>query len=1050
MRRIVNSIEVTLRSKSAGAALVATLSILVLVVILIVGFFSVVKTERVSANSNFESLRARTFANIGADNAVALIREATEAGSAQGKFWASQPGKITVFNADGTVDDANSRFLYPTNATSGTVNLNQAGFSGAPPIATAESVLAGDAPSMVVNWVSVLENPLSPASGSNKVVGRYAFWVDDETAKLNLNTADGTSKYGYSSFGAGTPTEVSLTALKVDGASPSITEAKALASRSGARYDSSIPSRPFNTASEALQVPGIPSTFVQENSFNITHYNRSPELNIFGEPRINLITTTLDTHGNILDATLGDYFTTPDNSRTLLKGTALMSVYPTSSQLPLFTAPGVSRALPQYFEGEHAGNALKTTGDYYAMGMRIARYLKGFDSQGNKIKWPVFPGADSDGFAGKYTDRQIDSIALQILTLLQKGTFADQFRGYAIPYVMPKGFLSGKLVCGLGLAPRANEILVRIETLAGSPPSIKINIVIEWYLPKEFGGVLPASAVTSWQYGLPYNSGYGNVLNAADSPKRTVLNQIIPGGSSPLGGYWMDNLMTVHDQDGDSAGIDFCGNDPSISDPDPVRSSKYHPSAGGKGTGPQTGRIWPIFEMRGLSQSSWNAGDYHASRNFGYDRLYPMKEGTKSITLGGGLTIGAHNESGSSLAGFNINPVPLDSYRGPFTGESLSDTAVRAAVLDAVIPLPKITIPVPGAVTIHMQVADPMVNSFPGDWVVTVDPPSSEITMRIPTNDLPNSYTDGQNTLAKPNATNHGDPQSFWWPPQSLSAPKSQRFPSVGFLQYLRTGIMPSKANEFNPISQQKGTPYQMLNFAPSTDASQKTAGGKSYPDWAMLDLFTVPASLQPVAPSLPDPIRLTWGGATSGRLNANTVPLPFSSVSRLIPLQSMLKGISVSSSYDAAGNPVPTTIDEGAIAAAVNQYSSSLGRPLMMPAEICNVPEVAAYLYHDVAPEARSRNDLVRQIVGNLTTCSNTFSIWTIGQVIKKAPRNTNYGSYETGDTIIGESRMQLLVERVLDYGPDGVPGTADDPSMSYHALPYKFRVIEARDVTN
>jgi hypothetical protein len=30
-----------------------------------------------------------------------------------------------------------------------------------------------------------------------------------------------------------------------------------------------------------------------------------------------------------------------------------------------------------------------------------------------------------------------------------------------------------------------------------------------------------------------------------------------------------------------------------------------------------------------------------------------------------------------------------------------------------------------------------------------------------------------------------------------------------------------------------------------STDPSQQTAGGSSYPDWAMLDLFTTPADLQ-------------------------------------------------------------------------------------------------------------------------------------------------------------------------------------------------------------
>jgi len=258
------------------------------------------------------------------------------------------------------------------------------------------------------------------------------------------------------------------------------------------------------------------------------------------------------------------------------------------------------------------------------------------------------------------------------------------------------------------------------------------------------------------------------------------------------------------------------------------------------------------------------------------------------------------------------------------------------------------------------------------------------------------------------------------------------------------------------------------LNFSPSTDSSQQTDGGTSYPDWAMLDLFTVPASLQPVASPMPGPVHFTWGGATSGRLNANLPVLPFSSVSRLVPLQSLFKGIQVSNSYDDAGAPVVATVDEAELAAAVQEYLTQLDRPLMMPAEICNVPEVASWLYEGVPAGARSRNDLVRQILGNLTTRSNTFSIWAAGQVIRKIRRNTQYGIWEDGDLVAGESRMQIVVERVLDDGADGVPGNSQDPGADgivgtpddpvdtlYHPamvypLPYKFRIISIREVNN
>ena len=1060
-----------------GSALVITLSILVLVTILVLGIMTISRTERITASSYFETRRAKSLGMMGVDNATALIRQACEAGSQTGKFWASQPGKITVFNGNGTVDAASSRFLFSTNAGGDSVNLNQAGFSGTAPIASSNSLGTNAPPSMSASWETVLQDPSAPASATNRIVGRYAYWVDDESAKLNVNTADGTAKYAASSFGPGTPTEVSLTALKSGGADIFATSAEAISTRSGARYASSASPRPFNDPSEILDANGVSADVVADNNFNITHYSRSPNLNIFGEPQIPLLTTTTSVGGAVLNAMLGAYGTLNNNTLTGL-GRPLACTYPLASQLPAFTAPAtawapaISKPLPQYFQAEHSGNAFTAaspTSSDYEMGMRIARYLKGYNSQGAAIQWPVFPGASPSGFSGKYTDRQIDSIALQIVGMLKKGTFADHYRGYAIPYIMKQGFLSGKLVRGLALAPRINEILIQITTIAGSPPMFNMKIWIETYFPKEFEGAIPAGRVNSWFYGGGAATP-GKVLNMQDAPGIALANASVdPAKPSPFGGFWMDNMIKVFDQNGGSAGIDFCGNNPNVADPDP-RSAAYHPLAAGKGTGPIPNAVWPILMMYKLApNAAWNPGDYHSSCNYGVASYYPMKDGTTSISLGGGLAIRATTESSTSY-GYAIDAVPLDCLRGDFTGESLADASVQTAVLDAVLPLPNITIPVPGTRWIHMHVADPLVNSFPGDWVITFDPPASEITMQQPTGNAPVSYTDGQNTIAKPAVG--ADPQAIWSPPQNTAKPKSNRFPSTGCLQYLRTGLMPDPANEpsdprYVSGNKPKGTPYRALNFSPSTDASQQTVGGTSYPDWAMLDLFTTPATFQPLASPLPDAIQLTWGGATAGQINPNSAILPFDSIARRTPLESVFKGVQVSASYDAAGNPVSSSVDESALAEAIRTYVTGLGRPLMLPGEICNVPEVANFLYAGSA-SSKSRNDLVRQVVGNLATRSNTFSIWAIGQVIKKAAGNTDYGAFQTGDAVAGESKWNVLVERGLDFGADGVPGnsqnpgadgavgTPDDPvdpvyhpAMAY-PLRYKYRVISAREVTN
>ncbi len=1089
------SIRVENRRETASA-LVITLSVLVLVTILVVGIMAIARTERVSANSHFETRRAKSLAMMGVDNATALIRQAVDAGSQPGNFWASQPGKVTVFQADGTVDATLGRFLFSTNAGGTNVNLNQAGFGGIAPIASSNSVGTNATPAMAVSWETVLQDPSSPASATNRIVGRYAFWVDDESAKLNVNTADGTQKGTTNSFGPGAPTEASLTSLKTGGTTNiSATTAASISTQSGARYSNSVTPRAFNDASEILQVSGSATNVVADNNFNTTAYSRAPELNIFGEPKIYLMTAT--TNAVPLNANTGVYaYSGSGATPSAVTGASLSQVYPMSSatagfnQLPNFTyrpngaAADVTARLPQFFQDQsRAGNGQKfsTTSldaakQDYDLGMRIARYLKGFNSQGAGITWPTFPGSGTTGFAGKYTDRQIDSIALQILSFA-KASYVDHFRKFSIPYVMPKGFLSGKLVNGLSRGPRANEIVIDVTTVAGNPPKVSMAIYIEWFLPKEFSGIDIDGDVASWFYG---NGNYMTFLNLQDAVQLSISGVIT--GASPLGGFWTDNMLTFLDQNGQPAGVDLFGNDPSADDPDQVRAHLYHnPSSLPNdtqlpGSGPIPGRHSPMLFMLSpmgwYSAASptqiWKPGEYRVSKNQNETGLFPMKAGVTSLKLGGGLAFGLHTASGGEFGGWNVNPVPLDSLRGQFMGESLSDASVRAAVLEAVIPMPNVTIPIPGSVRIHLQVADPLVNSFPGDWVATVNPPASEITMRIPPGRDPIVYTDGRNSIAAPSASGGGDPLASWWPEQSVSIPKSQRFPSSGFLQYVRTGLMPDKTADALPLSQQHGTPNRILNFAPSTAASQQTDGGTSYPDWAMLDLFTVPAALQPLGSPAPAPVQLTWGGATAGRVNVNSAILPFSGVARTVPLEGIFKGIQTSTSYDASGNPIQATVDEVALAAAINQYLVALGRPLMLPGEVCNIPEVAAYLYTGVGNAARSRNDLVRQIVGNLTTRSNTFSIYALGQVIKKAAGNTDYGTVQPGDNVMGESKLKVVVERVLNYGADGVPGntqnpgtdgvvgTPDDPvDAVYHPamtypLPYKYRVVSVREIVN
>ena len=139
--------------------------------------------------------------------------------------------------------------------------------------------------------------------------------------------------------------------------------------------------------------------------------------------------------------------------------------------------------------------------------------------------------------------------------------------------------------------------------------------------------------------------------------------------------------------------------------------------------------------------------------------------------------------------------------------------------------------------------------------------------------------------------------------------------------------------------------------------------------------------------------------------------------------MEAVLNGVKINQNLTGAGtNAVFTggsTVDATAIAQAIEAYLRTNG-PLRMPAEICNVPEIAALR----ATNNPTRNDLVRQIVGALTTQDNVFSVWTAGQTIQKKRGNTQYDEFETGDNVLAEVRLHFIIERYLDPGPDGVYG--------------------------
>lgn len=147
-----------------GAALILTLLVIVLLVVIVTGFLSTTRVEQMAArNYSFQS-QARQMAMLGVQRAVAQMNLALTNFAAATNV-VSQPGRIIV---DGTTNVLSSAAL--TGVSSSNVNLNESGI-----IHTNTNA-------------SLFRAPLFNVTNSTgQTNGRYAFWIDDEGSKANLN-----------------------------------------------------------------------------------------------------------------------------------------------------------------------------------------------------------------------------------------------------------------------------------------------------------------------------------------------------------------------------------------------------------------------------------------------------------------------------------------------------------------------------------------------------------------------------------------------------------------------------------------------------------------------------------------------------------------------------------------------------------------------------------------------------------------------------------------------------------------------------------------------
>lgn len=165
-------------SPKHGAALIVTLLVLVLLVVIVTGFLSTTRVEQMASRNFTYQAQAQQMAMAGVQKAIAQLNNAFSNNASVTNFT-TQPGLIL----------SNGQPIYLSSASvanSGTdkidLNISNVNLIHSNNFASNTSVYW--APLVLLSNVS---------NGKTNLAGRYAYWIDDEGTKSNLNAVGGYS-----------------------------------------------------------------------------------------------------------------------------------------------------------------------------------------------------------------------------------------------------------------------------------------------------------------------------------------------------------------------------------------------------------------------------------------------------------------------------------------------------------------------------------------------------------------------------------------------------------------------------------------------------------------------------------------------------------------------------------------------------------------------------------------------------------------------------------------------------------------------------------------
>jgi hypothetical protein len=1040
----------TNRRNQRGIALVLTLAILLIATILVVGFVTSMRTERQAAASIANNANAMMIAQATVDHAITILdknipQPVPPGGSiANPTNWTISPGLLTTITGTAAPIQIPLSSGAPAPAPAVNAELNVPMLSG-----SGYTILPTSA-SMQVAWIPMLKDPSSASSGNNQIVGRYAFWIDDENSKINVNTAYGKpatagsySTINTNSYTYGVPSFViPIPAPPAPLTIPTVDNPYSLGHPSSVGLDVLSGINRDTLWADRLQrqlySPSEISRYgvnYEQNKFWITTLSRDPEFNVFGKSRIFIADSTFQSPVTNLGS-VGFAFAPESSSTvaTLRDPNELLTFHgdgngPTSTSIDPAKNPTVAAVteIARFLNTPWPGYQ-HTFVEKWSTTPGIA------DDRGRReaqqVAWNIYGMADSAANEitnGEWSNQtpvavQPAPAPIRFAAMLWDGPKVDatwpssrilpQTRS---PYVnkMAISFIATQFT-----RPNSGTFVSEPPTLKGTTKYVvNVRLAPQIYLPLGYQGTqyfnTSTGAADSWRVG-------------DDVIYLTHLEATIDDGSGAGGRRVIWSSETPADD-----------------------GSLYHDQTGGTKLKTVSGNnSVPVLIPNSQSiafNASTTAWDFSSKDN----TVGVSPSRTISFIFDSGSTNQPCSISNVKVrfvvtggVGANITPYQISPIRDidGAAGFEPATTADSGSII-----LPPFQIPTTSIAAntpeywMSVETLDPRVNQHGtpvagatanDDWQAVstspsiIAPFSPSRNTRLSAN-YPTVGPAGDETkLAWLDASPYigsGTSKTRWG---MRPAHIASRMPSIGLLSCLSTGIQSSVA-------------WRTLRFQPTTDDP---------PDWLLLDLFAVPFNRRSFTGSNkyadPAPAPVTYMNSTAGKININTTIFPSSfalpAATRDLPLKALLHNMYRPQVASAS----VTSPDESLLFNNVVTYlNAKSSHTFDYPGEICQVPGFSDTGNYDWEKEV-----LIRDLASLMTTRSNTFSVYGVAQTVKKNPANnnaSNQGLFEThgagaaaDDTVTGEKRFHAIVERYVWPGVDGTAGNAQTNAGGYFQL--------------